>query len=133
TDFPAGSAEALYHSVHEVLYSLPEATRVFVGHDYQPEGREVRYESTIGKEKMENVQLREETTREEFVRFRTERDKNLRPPRLIFQSIQINVFGGHLPMEESNGIRYLKIPLNLRCATDSSGTEKDPSCRAQAA
>lgn len=132
TDFPAGSADALYHSVHEVLYGLPEATRVFVGHDYQPGGREVRYQSTIGKEKAENVQLREETSREEFVRFRTERDKKLRPPRLIFQSIQVNVFGGHLPIEEDNGVRYLKVPLNLRCATDSSGNEKDPSCRAAA-
>ena len=120
-DFPAGSAHALYRSVHDVLYGLPDATRVFVGHDYQPGGRGVEWESTIGKEKRENVQLRGDTTLEQFVQLRTERDKKLRPPRLIFQSIQINVFGGELPAEQENGIRYLKIPLNLKCPTDSVG------------
>lgn len=132
TDFPAGSAADLYHSVHEVLYALPDATRVFVGHDYQPGGREVRFESTIGKEKAENVQLRKETTREQFVLFRTERDKKLRPPRLIFPSIQVNVFGGYLPLEEENGVRYLKVPLNMRCATDSVGAKRDPACGSSA-
>lgn len=126
TDFPAGSAEALYRSVHDVLYQLPDTTRVFVGHDYQPGGRRVEWESTIGREKAENVQLNYETTREEFVQFRTSRDKKLRPPRLIFQSIQINVFGGSLPMEEENGIRYLKMPLNMKTPTDSAGVPKVP-------
>lgn len=121
TDFPAGSAEALYHSVHEVLYALPEATRVFVGHDYQPNGRELRYESSILRQKQSNVQLRASTSREEFVALRTKRDRSLRAPRLIYQSIQVNVFGGHLPSPESNGGRYLKIPLNRRAPTDAAG------------
>lgn len=128
TDFPAGSAEALYRSVHDVLYSLPDATRVFVGHDYQPNSRDVAWESTIGRQKSVNVQLRHETTREEFVALRTERDKALRPPRLLFQSIQVNVFGGALPAEEGNGIRYLRIPLNLKCPTDEAGAPNELGC-----
>jgi len=121
TDFPAGSSEALYHSVHEVLYSLPANTRVFVGHDYQPGGRELRYESSIAKQRESNVQLNSSTTKEQFVEFRDGRDRELRAPRLIFQSIQVNAFGGYLPEPESNGATYLKSPLNLRRRTDSSG------------
>jgi glyoxylase-like metal-dependent hydrolase (beta-lactamase superfamily II) len=79
-DFPSGSADALYTSVHERLYGLPDATRVFVGHDYQPNGRALRAETTIGRSKESNVQLRASTSREEFVRRRTERDA-IRAPR----------------------------------------------------
>jgi glyoxylase-like metal-dependent hydrolase (beta-lactamase superfamily II) len=121
TDFPKGSADALYHSVHDVLYQLPDSTRVFVGHDYQPEGRSVRFESTIGLQKERNIQLRASTTRDEFIRVRNERDKTLRPPRLIYQSVQVNVFGGLLPQAESGELRFLKIPLNRRSPTDASG------------
>lgn len=124
TDFPAGSAKALYHSVHEVLYRLPGDTRVFVGHDYQPGGREVLFESTIQAEQEKNVQLRADTTEEQFVALREARDKALRPPRLLYPSIQVNVFGGHLPQESENGFRYLKTPLNLRCPTDDVGRPK---------
>lgn len=123
-DFPAGSSEALYHSVHERLYSLPDATRVFVGHDYQPGGRELRYESTILRQRMSNVQLSEKTTQAEFVELRDRRDKSLRAPRLIYQSVQINAFGGLLPEPEPGAGRYLKIPLNRRVPTDSSGTPR---------
>lgn len=131
TDFPAGSSEALYHSVTQVLYQLPGETRVFVGHDYQPGGRELRYESTIARERAMNVQLSEKTTREAFIEFRDSRDSTLKPPRLIFQSIQVNAFGGRLPQGEENGRRYLKIPLNLRRATDTAGrpTEKKSPSR----
>ncbi len=128
TDFPAGSAEQLYDSVHRVLYGLADDTRVFVGHDYQPGGREVAWESSIAREKGENVQLSSATTLDDFVTFRTQRDKKLRPPRLIFQSIQINVFGGALPDEEENGMRYLKIPLNMKCRTDVAGKPLDARC-----
>lgn len=127
-DFPGGSARDLYHSVHETLFALPPETRVFVGHDYQPGGREVRYESTIGRQKESNVQLRQETSEEEYVDLRQMRDKGLRPPRLIYQSIQINVYGGFLPTEHENGIRYLKTPLNLKCPTDSVGVKRDDKC-----
>lgn len=112
-DFPAGSASALYTSVHERLYALPEETRVFVGHDYQPGGRALRFETTIGASKAQNLQLRQETTREEFVRMREARDATLAPPRLLFPSVQLNVNGGRLPPPRANGRRYLSVPLNL--------------------
>src|SRR5688572_24180513 len=79
-DFPRDSASDLYTSVHDKLYSMPDETRVFVGHDYQPNGRELRFETTIGTSKRRNVQLHAETTRDEFVHFRTERDATLCAP-----------------------------------------------------
>ena len=110
-DFPKGSAVDLYNSIHEKLYKLPDETRVFVGHDYQPGGRELAYETTIAEQKKNNIQLKEETSLEEFVKFRTERDKTLAAPRLLLPSIQVNIDAGHLPEEEDNGMKYLKIPL----------------------
>ena len=113
-DFPAGDAATLYQGVTENLYSLPDETRVFVGHDYQPGGREVAWESTIGEEKAKNIQLNAETTADGFVTFREERDATLAAPKLIYQSILVNIEAGHLPQQESNGQRYLKIPLNIQ-------------------
>lgn len=110
-DFPAGSASDLYTSVHDKLYKLPNETRVFVGHDYLPNGRALAYETTIGEEKMKNIQLRAETTREEYIKFRTNRDKALAAPRLLLPSVQINIDAGSLPAPESNGARYLKLPV----------------------
>jgi glyoxylase-like metal-dependent hydrolase (beta-lactamase superfamily II) len=121
-DFPRGSAEDLYDSVHGRLYKLPDETRVFVGHDYQPGGRPVRFETTIGVSKKKNVQLREETTREEFVRFRKQRDQTLSAPQLLFPSVQINVDAGRLPAPHKNGGRYLQIPINLGHPTRDDGT-----------
>lgn len=111
-DFPAGSAGDLFDSIHNRLYTLPDETRVFVGHDYQPDGREVRYETTIGESKKSNVHIRAETSREEFTRFRNERDKTMSVPRLLFQSVQVNVDAGRLPEPSDNQMRYLKIPIN---------------------
>ncbi len=111
-DFPAGSAEELYRSVHDRLYKLPDATRVFVGHDYQPGGRALAFETTIGASKRGNIQLRADTSKEDFVSFRRERDATLRAPRLILPSLQINIAAGRLPEPEANGKRYLKLPLN---------------------
>ena len=113
-DFPAGDARTLYRCVTDNLYSLPDETRVFVGHDYQPGGREVAWESTIGEEKANNIQLKGNTTEEEFVKFREERDSGLAAPKLIYQSILVNIDAGKLPKQESNNQRYLKIPLNIR-------------------
>lgn len=110
-DFPAGSAETLYHSVHDKLYELPDTTRVFVGHDYQPGGRPVAFESTIGESKKQNIQLRLNTTKKEFVEFRQNRDKALAAPRLLLPSVQVNIRGGRLPEAEANGLSYLKIPV----------------------
>lgn len=110
-DFPAGSAEELYHSVSQKLYKLPDETRVFVGHDYQPDGRELRFESTIGEQKKNNIHLKDSTSKEEFIEFRQARDKTLSAPRLLLPSIQVNIDGGHLPPAESNKKHYLKIPI----------------------
>jgi glyoxylase-like metal-dependent hydrolase (beta-lactamase superfamily II) len=112
-DFPGGSAEQLYTSVHERLYSLPDSTRIFVGHDYQPGGRPLRFETTIGASKKGNVQLKAETSRESFVEFRQARDATLQPPRLIFPSVQLNIDAGRLPRPHANGRSYLSVPLNL--------------------
>lgn len=112
-DFPGGSAEQLYRSVHDKLYQLPDDTRVFVGHDYQPGGRPLRFETTIGASKRSNVQLKADTSRQGFVEFRQARDATLKPPRLIFPSVQLNVDAGRLPEPHANGRRYLSVPLNL--------------------
>lgn len=110
-DFPAGSSADLYRSVHEKLYKLPDETRVFVGHDYLPDGRPLAFESTIGEEKKKNIQLNAETTQEQFVKFRDKRDQSLAAPRLLLPSVQVNIEAGHLPAPEDNGTRYLKIPV----------------------
>jgi glyoxylase-like metal-dependent hydrolase (beta-lactamase superfamily II) len=121
-DFPRGSAEALYTSVHDKLYHLPDETRVFVGHDYKPNGRALRYETTIGRSKAANIQLKAETTKEQFVKFRTERDATLQQPRLLFPSVQVNVDAGRLPKPHANGVRYLTIPINLKQPSAEDGT-----------
>ncbi len=121
-DFPRGSADALYSSVHERLYALPDETRVFVGHDYQPNGRPLRFETTIGKSKEANVQLRASTTRDEFVKMRTTRDATLAAPRLLLPSVQVNVDAGRLPKPRANGRRYLSIPLDMKTTTEDDGT-----------
>lgn len=96
-DFPRGSAAELYESVHDKLYRQPDELRVFVGHDYQPGGRALRCETTIGISKRQNVQLQAATTKEQFVSFRTARDKTLTVPRLLFPSVQVNIDAGRLP------------------------------------
>lgn len=121
-DFPRGSAEELFDSVHDKLYRQPDHLRVFVGHDYQPGGRTIRYETTIGISKRQNVQLRIETTREQFVSFRTARDKTLTAPRLLFPSVQVNIDAGRLPPVHENGTRYLQIPINLKQPTSDDGS-----------
>lgn len=111
-DFPAGSAVDLYHSVHNRLYELPEDTKVYTGHDYLPNGRLLKFMSTIAEEKAENIQLKAQTSLEEFVRFRTERDRTLTAPKLLLPSVQVNIDAGHLPKPEKNGKRYLRIPVS---------------------
>jgi glyoxylase-like metal-dependent hydrolase (beta-lactamase superfamily II) len=110
-DFPKGDARVLYHSIVKKLYTLPDTTRVFVGHDYQPNGRTLAFETTIGVEKSSNVQLKETTTESDFLAFRTRRDVNLAAPRLLLPSVQVNIAAGELPPPESNGLSYLKIPI----------------------
>lgn len=122
-DFPSGSSAQLYDSIQR-LYALPDETRVFVGHDYQPQGRDVRWETTIGASKHHNPQLSEWTTKEEFVRVRDARDAMLSPPRLIFQSVQVNIDAGRLPGPHANGVRYLMLPLNLFGPSDDLGAPR---------
>jgi glyoxylase-like metal-dependent hydrolase (beta-lactamase superfamily II) len=110
-DFPAGDAGVMYDSIMNRLYKLPDSTKVYTGHDYQPGGRELKYQSTIAEEKEKNIHLKKSTSREAYVEFRTSRDKTLQAPNLLLQSIQVNINAGHLPPKEDNGVSYLKIPI----------------------
>jgi glyoxylase-like metal-dependent hydrolase (beta-lactamase superfamily II) len=112
-DFPGGSVDQLYNSITSRLYTLPDTTRVFVGHDYAPNGRAVAFESTIGESKRTNIQLKADTTLDEFGQFRRARDASLPAPRLILPSLQVNLRNGELPPVESNGVAYLKLPINV--------------------
>jgi glyoxylase-like metal-dependent hydrolase (beta-lactamase superfamily II) len=111
-DFPAGSAVDLYHSVHDRLYALPDETKIYTCHDYMPNGRPLRFMSTVSEEKNENVQLKATTSRDEFIRFRAERDSTLAAPKLLLPSIQVNIDAGHLPDKEPSGRRFLRIPIS---------------------
>jgi glyoxylase-like metal-dependent hydrolase (beta-lactamase superfamily II) len=110
-DFPGGSAATLYRSIQR-LFGLPDATRVFVCHDYGPGGRDVACETTIGEQKRANIHVREGTSQEQFVQMREARDATLSMPALILPAVQTNIRAGALPPAEGNGTRYLKIPLD---------------------
>ncbi len=112
-DFPAGSAHDMYNSITQRIYTLPDDTRVFVGHDYQPGGREVKNETTVGEQKAGNIDLKEGMTETEYTEFRNASDKQLSAPKLLFQSIQVNIDAGELPDAEDSGMAYLKIPVNI--------------------
>jgi uncharacterized protein (TIGR01244 family) len=109
-DFPGGDASALWRSIQAIL-SLPEQTRLFTGHDYQPGGRAPLWESTIAEQTRNNPHVAGQTE-ESFVALRQSRDKTLPMPKLILHALQVNIAGGRLPDPENNGQRYLKIPLN---------------------
>ena len=111
-DFPRGSAKDLYHSVTQRLYTLPDHTRIYVGHDY-PQGRTFRCETTIGESKQHNVDLPAGISEDDFVTNISGRDKKLSAPRLLFPSLQVNINAGVLPAAENNDVSYLKIPLNF--------------------
>jgi len=111
-DFPGGSAALMYASVQRIL-TLPEATRLFVCHDYKAPGRDVfAWETTVGAERALNVHVGGGRSLEEFVALREERDATLAMPRLIIPSLQINMRAGQMPEPEDNGTSYLKVPLN---------------------
>ena len=111
-DFPGGDAAVLYRSIQK-LFSLPPETRVFLCHDYKAPGRdEYRWETTIGEQRAKNVHIHEGISEAEFVAMRTGRDKTLSMPKLILPSVQINMRAGMLPEPESNGVRYLKLPVD---------------------
>ena len=109
-DFPGGDAGTLYDSIQKVL-ALPDAMRLFMCHDYAPNGREIRWETTVAEEKAHNIHVGGGKTREEFVRFRTERDATLDMPRLIIPSLQVNMRAGEIPTDR-DGRPMLKVPVN---------------------
>lgn len=112
-DFPRGDAAALYDSVTQKLWTLPDATRVFTGHDYPPAGRTWKASTTIQESKRRNVQLNVEMTRAAFIEKRQARDRGLSAPRLLYPSVQFNVDAGRLPRPVASGQRYLKVPLQV--------------------
>lgn len=109
-DFPGGSASRLWNSMQQIL-SLPDETRLFTGHDYQPGGREPLWESTVAEQKATNSHISKCATEAEFVAVREARDTTLPMPKLILHALQVNIRGGRLPEPEANGTAYLKIPL----------------------
>jgi glyoxylase-like metal-dependent hydrolase (beta-lactamase superfamily II) len=111
-DFPGGDARKLYQSMRRLL-SLPGSTRLFMCHDYLPEGRDkYLWETTVEEQRKGNIHAHDGVSEDEFVKMRTERDKTLNMPRLILPSVQVNMRAGHLPPAEENGLRYLKVPLD---------------------
>jgi glyoxylase-like metal-dependent hydrolase (beta-lactamase superfamily II) len=111
-DFPGGSAETMYDSVQKIL-ALPDATRIFVGHDYKAPGREdYAWETTVGEQKAKNVHVGAGRTKADFVKMRTERDATLGMPKLIIPSLQVNMRAGHMPPADDDGTVFLKVPVN---------------------
>lgn len=112
-DFPGGSARQLYRSIQRLL-ALPDEARVFLCHDYTAAGRDqFAWETTIGAERTANVHVHEGVTEAQFVEMREARDATLPMPRLLLPSVQVNMRAGHLPDPEDNGVRYLKLPVDL--------------------
>lgn len=110
-DFPGGDARALYRSMRKVL-ALPPATRLHLCHDYQPGGRQARWETTVAEQRAANIHVHDGVGEDEFVAMRTARDKTLGMPTLLLPSVQVNARAGYFPPAEDNGTTYLKIPLN---------------------
>jgi glyoxylase-like metal-dependent hydrolase (beta-lactamase superfamily II) len=111
-DFPGGDARLLYRSIRKVLETLPRQTRLFMCHDYAPDGRDYRWETTVDEERTNNIHVRDGTTEDTFVTMRETRDKALGMPRLIVPSLQVNIRAGHLPEPDASGKRFLKVPVN---------------------
>ncbi len=111
-DFPGGSAETLYSSIQKIL-SLPDETKIFVGHDYKAPGREeFAWETTVGEQKARNIHVAADKDKETFIDMRTKRDAELNVPKLIVPAIQVNMRAGQMPEPDTNGQVYLKVPVN---------------------
>ncbi|MDM7859307.1 MBL fold metallo-hydrolase [Alteromonas sp. ASW11-36] len=109
-DFPGGSAEVLFASI-ERLHRLPEQTVLWMCHDYQPEGRELKYNCTVAQSKADNIHVGRGNSRDDFVKLRESRDENLDIPRLLYPSVQLNIAAGKLPPKAANGKRFIKQPI----------------------
>ena len=112
-DFPGGDAHILFRSIQRI-YQLPEQTKIFMCHDYQPGGRELKYQTTVAEQKAKNIHVKADTPEQEFVQKREARDKTLAVPRLIYPSVQVNIRAGELPKAADNGVSYMKIPLKVK-------------------
>lgn len=110
-DFPGGDARVLYRSIKRVL-DLPSETRLFMCHDYAPNGRSIQWETTVAEERTNNIHVRDGVSEDEFVKMREARDATLALPKLIIPSIQVNIRGGNLPEPDAAGKRHLKVPIN---------------------
>ncbi len=110
-DFPGGDAATLYRSIRRLL-DLPPQTRMYVCHDYPPQGREVRWGTTVAEQRARNIHVRDGITEEGFVAMRKARDATLEVPTLILPSMQVNVRAGQMPPADDNGVAYLRIPIN---------------------
>jgi glyoxylase-like metal-dependent hydrolase (beta-lactamase superfamily II) len=110
-DFPGGDAGELYDSIQR-LFALPPQTRLFMCHDYGPDGRELEHETTVAAEIQGNIHVGAGRSRDAFIALRTARDAELEMPRLLFPAVQVNIRAGQLPDPEGNGVRYLKLPLD---------------------
>jgi len=111
-DFPGGSSENLFTSIQKIL-TLPDATRIFVGHDYKAPGREhYAWETTVGEQKKKNIHIKSGQSKEDFVKLRDERDAKLAMPKLIVPSLQINMRAGNMPEPDEQGDVFLKVPIN---------------------
>lgn len=110
-DFPGGDAKALYESVQKLL-SYPPETRLFMCHDYPPNERVIKFETSVAEQKKSNIHLKDGISEADFIAMRSKRDATLEMPVLILPAVQINIRAGHMPPKENNGISYLKIPLN---------------------
>lgn len=111
-DFPGGDARVLYRSMRRILETLPADMRIFVCHDYGPNGRDIRWETTVGEERAHNTHVRDGISEDEFVAMREARDRTLAMPKLIIPSLQVNIRAGHLPEPDGSGKRFLKVPIN---------------------
>jgi glyoxylase-like metal-dependent hydrolase (beta-lactamase superfamily II) len=111
-DFPGGDAAELYRTVQR-LYSLPGETRVFVCHDYSPGGREPRCETTVLAQRAGNIHIRDGVSEPDYVEMRRKRDATLDVPNLLIPSVQVNIRAGRLPPADSDGVSYLRVPLNV--------------------
>ena len=111
-DFPGGDARQLYRSIRRLL-SLPGETRLFLCHDYKAPGRDTfAWETTVAAERAGNVHVHDDVSEDDFVTMRTKRDSTLSLPNLMLPSVQVNMRAGHMPEPESDGVSYIKIPVN---------------------
>jgi glyoxylase-like metal-dependent hydrolase (beta-lactamase superfamily II) len=110
-DFPGGDAKTLYASTRKIL-GLPPQTRLFMCHDYPPNGRPIAFETTVAEQRAKNIHVHDGISQEQFVQMRTQRDATLDMPVLILPAVQINIRAGEMPPKESNGTAYVKIPIN---------------------